>query len=64
MHLFTSGAGSKAYSGLRPYTQDGDGVEFAYDGQGFLSVSMRPQSVALTFYDVNGHDIYTYDLQK
>ncbi|KAI5084409.1 hypothetical protein GOP47_0000578 [Adiantum capillus-veneris] len=63
VHFFTSGGGSKAYSGLREYTEV-QGVQFAYDGQGFLAVSMRPESISFTFYDVLGDAIYNYLLQK
>lgn len=63
VHLFTSGGGSKAYSGLRPCT-DADGIQFAYDGQGFLAVSMKPDAISLTFYDVFGDAIYNYILTK
>lgn len=63
LHFFTSGGGSKAYSGLRSYTED-QGVQFAYDGQGFLAVSMKPESLSFTFYDVFGVAIYNYLLQK
>lgn len=63
VHLFTSGGGSKSYSGLRPYT-DAEGVQFAYDGQGFLAVSVKPDSISLTFHDVFGDAIYNYLLQK
>ncbi|MCO5561309.1 hypothetical protein L7F22_014930 [Adiantum nelumboides] len=63
LHIFTSGGGSKAYSGLREYT-DEQGVQFAYDGQGFLAVAMRPDSIAFTFYNVFGDAIYNSLLQK
>eukprot|EP00250_Pteridium_aquilinum_P009485 c18697_g1_i1 orf=489-1616(-) len=62
VHFITSGAGSKAYSGLQSYTEE-QGVQFAYDGQGFLAVSMKPESISLTFHDVFGDAIYNYILQ-
>ncbi|KAH7296613.1 hypothetical protein KP509_26G030500 [Ceratopteris richardii] len=63
IHFFTSGAGSKAYSGLNPYT-DEQGVKFAHDGQGFLAVTMKAGFMSFTFFDVLGDIIYSYTLQK
>lgn len=63
IHFFTSGGGSKAFSGLRPYDEEA-GVQFAFDGQGFLAVSMNATVVSFSFYDVFGDVLYSYTLEK
>jgi tartrate-resistant acid phosphatase type 5 len=63
IHFFTSGGGSKAFKGLREYGEV-EGVRFVFDGQGFLAVSMREDSVVLSFYDVFGNVPYSYTLQR
>ncbi|KAH7431513.1 hypothetical protein KP509_08G052700 [Ceratopteris richardii] len=63
VHFFTSGGGSKAYSGLSSYTEE-QGVLYANDGQGFLAVRMSPQSMVFSLYDVSGDAAYSFLLQK
>ncbi|KAH7280538.1 hypothetical protein KP509_36G001700 [Ceratopteris richardii] len=63
VHLFTSGGGSKSYAGLKAYTEE-QGVQFVQDGQGFLAVSARPDSILFTFHDVFGDPVYNFLLQK
>ena len=63
VHFITSGGGSKAYNGLQPYGDDA-GVQFVFDGQGFVAVSMTPTLASFKFYDVFGSVLYSYALEK
>ena len=63
VHFFTSGGGSKAFKGLGLFGKEA-GVQFVFDGQGFLAVSMRVESVLLSFYDVFGNVIYSYTINR
>lgn len=63
IHFFTSGGGSKAFKGLRDYGNEA-GVNFVFDGQGFLAVSMMATSALFRFYDVFGEVMYSYRLQR
>eukprot|EP00250_Pteridium_aquilinum_P029779 c40110_g1_i1 orf=317-1480(-) len=63
VHFFTSGGGSKAFKGLRPYGREA-GVHFVFDGQGFLAVSMTKGSILFRFHDVFGEVLYSYRLER
>lgn len=63
VHFFTSGGGSKAFKGLRPYSREA-GVLFVFDGQGFLAVSMMATSISFKFHGVFGQVMYSYRLHK
>lgn len=41
-----------------------DGLQFGYDGQGFVSVSMTVPSLHLQFHDALGSTLYSLDLKK
>lgn len=64
IQFLTSGAGSKAWRGdvKRPNLQNG--VQFFYDGQGFMSVQLTQNDVQLVFYNVFGHLLHTWTLSK
>lgn len=63
MHFVTSGAGSKSFQGLREGTTE-EGLQFGYDGQGFISVSMAAQALRIDFHDALGNNLYELNLKK
>ncbi|CAK9863719.1 unnamed protein product [Sphagnum jensenii] len=63
VHFITSGGGSKAWQGMQTPTEE-DGLQFGYDGQGFVSVSMTVASLHLQFHDALGSTRYSLDLKK
>jgi tartrate-resistant acid phosphatase type 5 len=63
VHFITSGGGSKAWQGMQTPTEE-DGLQFGYDGQGFVSVSMTVASLHLQFHDALGSTLYSLDLKK
>ncbi len=63
VHFITSGGGSKAWQGMQAPTEE-DGLQFGYDGQGFVSVSMTVASLHLQFHDALGSTLYSLDLNK
>jgi len=63
IQYLTSGAGSKAWRGdLKG--QNRKGLEFFYDGQGFMSVQMTPSDVEIVFYDVFGKVLHKWTMSK
>ncbi|KAG0561180.1 hypothetical protein KC19_9G043300 [Ceratodon purpureus] len=63
VHFVTSGAGSKSFQGLREGTTE-EGLQFGYDGQGFISVSMAAQVLRIDFHDALGNNLYELNLKK
>lgn len=63
VHFVTSGAGSKSFQGLRQGKPE-DGLQFGYDGQGFISVSMAAQDLRIDFHDALGHKLHQLTLHK
>lgn len=63
VHFVTSGAGSKSFQGLHE-GQPEDGLQFGYDGQGFVSVSMGAHDLRIDFHDALGQNLYQLDLHK
>ncbi|KAJ4825222.1 Purple acid phosphatase 17 [Turnera subulata] len=66
IQFLTSGAGSKAWRGdTTPYEPyDKDGLEFFYDGQGFMSVQLTKNDANLAFYNVFGKALHTWRVSK
>ncbi|KAH7656594.1 Acid phosphatase protein [Dioscorea alata] len=62
IQYFTSGAGSKAWRGVRK--QNADDLKFFYDGQGFMSMNFTKTDVKIVFYDVNGQSLYPWNMTK
>ncbi|KAJ4814911.1 Purple acid phosphatase [Rhynchospora pubera] len=62
LQYFTSGGGSKAWRGV--YTSNADKVQFFYDGQGFMSLKLTECHVDITFYDVEGQELYKWSMAK
>jgi len=57
IQFLVSGAGSKAWRGdVRETT--GNGVNFFYDGQGFMSVQLSGTDATIVFYDVSGQVLH------
>lgn len=57
IQFLVSGAGSKAWRGdVRETT--GNGVNFFYDGQGFMSVQLTRTDANIVFYDVSGQVLH------
>ncbi|CAB4281440.1 unnamed protein product [Prunus armeniaca] len=53
IQFLTSGAGSKAWRGdIKGLNKEG--LNFFYDGQGFMSVQLNPTDAEIAFYDVFG----------
>ncbi|XP_047967910.1 purple acid phosphatase 17-like [Salvia hispanica] len=63
IQFLTSGAGSKAWRGDVNTTNE-QGLEFFYDGQGFMSVELSPSDVAVVFYDVFGAVLHRWNMFK
>ncbi|KAI4352072.1 hypothetical protein L6164_006358 [Bauhinia variegata] len=61
--FLTSGAGSKAWRG---YTQglNRKGLNFFYDGQGFMSVQLTQTDANIEFYDVSGNVLHRLTASK
>ncbi|KAL6867446.1 hypothetical protein ACP4OV_015470 [Aristida adscensionis] len=62
IQYFTSGGGSKAWRGVR--TKNKDKVRFFYDGQGFMSLQLNPETARFIFYDVSGNILYQWSSRK
>lgn len=63
IQFLTSGAGSKAWRGEVNTTND-QGLDFFYDGQGFMSVELTQNDVAIVFYDVFGSVLHRWTMVK
>nr|XP_024369236.1 purple acid phosphatase 8-like isoform X2 [Physcomitrium patens] len=63
VHFITSGAGSKSFQGIHEATPE-DGLQFAMDGQGFISVSMAVHELRVDFHDALGHNLHKLQLTK
>ncbi|CAJ1936558.1 unnamed protein product [Sphenostylis stenocarpa] len=57
IEFLTSGAGSKAWRGDIK-GMDGKGLNFFYDGQGFMSVKLSQTDATIEFYDVFGNVLH------
>ncbi|KAJ8554105.1 hypothetical protein K7X08_024783 [Anisodus acutangulus] len=63
IQFLTSGAGSKAWRGdVKGLNREG--VNFFYDGQGFMSVQLTPTHVETEFYDVFGKVLHKWSRSK
>ncbi|PKI53463.1 hypothetical protein CRG98_026153 [Punica granatum] len=63
IQFLTSGGGSKAWKGDVDEL-DRDGVEFYYDGQGFMSMQLTETDATIAFYDISGKDLHHLSLSK
>ncbi|KAL8478436.1 hypothetical protein ACS0TY_030361 [Phlomoides rotata] len=63
IQFLTSGAGSKAWRGDVKNLND-VGLQFFYDGQGFMSVSIAKSDVEIVFYDVSGKVLHKWTRSK
>ncbi|EXC02518.1 Purple acid phosphatase 17 [Morus notabilis] len=63
IQFLTSGAGSKAWRGDIKGL-NGHGVNFFYDGQGFMSVQLTPLEAEIAFYDVLGKVLHRWNKSK
>lgn len=63
MHFVTSGGGSKAWRGMDD-TADQSGLQFYYDGQGFVSMSFNSSVLSFAFYDALGNTLHNAYLSK
>ncbi|KAG9147343.1 hypothetical protein Leryth_021420 [Lithospermum erythrorhizon] len=63
IQFLTSGAGSKAWRGDVEEVNK-DGVNFFYDGQGFMSVQFLETEVGIVFYDVSGQVLHRWSTSK
>jgi tartrate-resistant acid phosphatase type 5 len=63
VHFVTSGAGSKSFQGIHEATSE-DGLQFANDGQGFISMSMASKRLRIDFHDALGNVLYNLKLHK
>jgi tartrate-resistant acid phosphatase type 5 len=59
----TSGAGSKAWRGIDTEA-DMTGLQFYYDGQGFMSMSISQTALSFQFYDVFGNALHGKSINK
>ncbi|KAH9724565.1 Purple acid phosphatase 17 [Citrus sinensis] len=63
IQFLTSGAGSKAWRG-NIKEENGDGLNFFYDGQGFMSVKLTQFEAEIKFYDVHGKVLHGWNKIK
>ncbi|XP_028805499.1 purple acid phosphatase 17-like [Neltuma alba] len=63
IHFLTSGAGSKAWRGDVKKVNRG-GLNFFYDGQGFMSVQLTQTDANIEFYDVSGKVLHRLTSSK
>ncbi|XP_057748588.1 purple acid phosphatase 17-like [Arachis stenosperma] len=63
IQFLTSGAGSKAWRGDVKETHK-RGVNFFYDGQGFMSVKLTQTDADIEFYDVYGEILHRFTSSK
>ena len=63
IQFLTSGAGSKAWRGdIKQGNKKG--VNFFYDGQGFMSVQLTQTDANIEFYDVSGKVLHRLTSSK
>lgn len=63
IQFLTSGAGSKAWRGdVKELNKEG--LNFFYDGQGFMSVKLNPTDAEIAFYDVFGKVLHRLNASK
>ncbi|PIA35975.1 hypothetical protein AQUCO_03400104v1 [Aquilegia coerulea] len=62
LQFLTSGGGSKAWQG--GYNTNKAGLEFFYDGQGFMSVQLNPKTAEIIYYDVFGQILHKFNVIK
>ncbi|XP_015883679.3 purple acid phosphatase 17-like [Ziziphus jujuba] len=63
IQFLTSGAGSKAWRGdIKGLNKKG--LNFFYDGQGFMSVNLTPTDAEIAFYDVFGNVLHRLNTSK
>jgi len=63
IQFLTSGAGSKAWRGDIKGL-NGGGLNFFYDGQGFMSVQLTEKDAKIVFYDVFGNVLHRWRTMK
>eukprot|EP00250_Pteridium_aquilinum_P017854 c23807_g1_i3 orf=265-1305(-) len=63
IHFVTSGGGSKAWRGMDS-SADQTGLQFYYDGQGFVSISFNSSILSFAFYDSIGNTLHNVYLSK
>lgn len=63
IQFLTSGAGSKAWRGDFKELNEG-GLNFFYDGQGFMSVQLTKMDAEIAFYDVFGNILHRWSTTK
>ncbi|GKV05257.1 hypothetical protein SLEP1_g17291 [Rubroshorea leprosula] len=63
IQFLTSGAGSKAWRG-DVKDENRRGLNFFYDGQGFMSVQLTQSEADIVFYDVFGKILHRWNAQK
>ncbi|XP_054817282.1 purple acid phosphatase 17-like [Prosopis cineraria] len=63
IQFLTSGAGSKAWRGDVKKVKGG-GLNFFYDGQGFMSVKLTQTDANIEFYDVSGKVLHRLTTSK
>ncbi|KAG9458126.1 hypothetical protein H6P81_002634 [Aristolochia fimbriata] len=62
IQFLTSGGGSKAWRGY--VGSNRDGLEFFYDGQGFMSVEITETDADIVYYDVFGKRLHHFKMSK
>ena len=63
VQFLTSGAGSKAWRGDIKGLNRG-GLNFFYDGQGFMSAQFTKTEAEIVFYDVFGKVLHRWNMVK
>ncbi|OVA16171.1 Phosphoesterase domain [Macleaya cordata] len=60
IEFLTSGGGSKAWKG--DFKKGQDGLNFYYDGQGFMSIQLTQYEAKIVFYDVFGKVLHYFNM--
>ena len=63
IEFLTSGGGSKAWRGMDT-SADMTGLQFYYDGQGFMSISITGTTLSFQFYDALGNTLHGKTINK
>ena len=63
IEFLTSGGGSKAWRGMDT-SADMTGLQFYYDGQGFMSISITGTTLSFQFYDALGNALHGKTINK
>ncbi|XVE74566.1 hypothetical protein DITRI_Ditri12bG0027400 [Diplodiscus trichospermus] len=63
IQYLTSGGGSKAWRGDEHWW-DPEELKLYYDGQGFMSMQMTREKAHITFYDIFGKILHTWNITK